>query len=55
MSSQKLDQSQELSERARKAIPGGINSYARKFDRELNWDSGSGSRITDVDGNEYVD
>ncbi|WP_436934737.1 aspartate aminotransferase family protein [Halovenus marina] len=55
MPSQKLDQSQELSERARKAIPGGINSYARKFDRELNWDSGSGSRITDVDGNEYVD
>ncbi|MEF8813713.1 MAG: aspartate aminotransferase family protein [Halovenus sp.] len=55
MSSPKQNLSRELSERARKAIPGGVNSYARKFDRELNWDSGSGSRIRDVDGTEYVD
>lgn len=47
--------SRELSERARESIPGGVNSYARKFDRELNWESGSGARIRDVDGNEYVD
>jgi glutamate-1-semialdehyde 2,1-aminomutase len=55
MMSSKQTLSQELSERARGSIPGGVNSYARKFDRELNWDSGSGSRIRDVDGNEYVD
>lgn len=45
----------QLSERAKESIPGGVNSYARKFDRDINWESGDGSKIVDVDGNEYVD
>jgi glutamate-1-semialdehyde 2,1-aminomutase len=55
MPTREREESHELSARAKETIPGGVNSYARKFDREINWDSGSGSTIRDVDGNEYVD
>jgi len=52
-------QSQELFERARQLIPGGVNSPVRAFGA-VGGDprfirSGSGSRLVDVDGNEYVD
>lgn len=47
--------SEKLSGRARETIPGGVSSYARKFEREINWKSGSGSVIQDIDGNTYVD
>ncbi|PZW49196.1 glutamate-1-semialdehyde 2,1-aminomutase [Humitalea rosea] len=49
-----------LFETARKVIPGGVNSTARAT--WAGWDpypifaqSGTGSRLTDVDGNEYID
>lgn len=49
--------SRELSERARKVLPGGISSNIRK-----NWEPvplfyarGEGSRVWDADGNEYID
>ena len=51
--------SQELFERARKKIPGGVNSPVRAFQsvgmipRFIR--SAKGDRITDVDGNEYID
>ena len=51
--------SQELFSRACKVIPGGVNSPVRAC-RSVGCDplfiaSGAGSRITDVDGNSYVD
>ena len=51
--------SQELFERAKKKIPGGLNSPVRAFQsvgmipRFIR--SAKGDRITDVDGNEYID
>lgn len=51
--------SQELFERAKKKIPGGVNSPVRAFHsvgmipRFIR--SAKGDRITDVDGNEYID
>ncbi len=50
---------QQLYERALKRLPGGVNSPVRAM-RSIGRDpifiaSGSGSRIRDVDGNEYVD
>lgn len=51
--------SQELFARAHRLIPGGVNSPVRAFG-SVGGDppfirSGSGSRIVDVDGNEYLD
>src|SRR5262249_41847875 len=51
--------SQELFERARKVIPGGVNSPVRAF-KSVGGEPpfiarGKGARIWDVDGNEYVD
>ncbi len=51
--------SEELFERARKSIPGGVNSPVRAF-RGVGGTPpfiarGEGSRIYDVDGNEYID
>jgi glutamate-1-semialdehyde 2,1-aminomutase len=51
--------SSQLYERARDLLPGGVNSPVRAM-RSIGRDpifiaSGSGSRITDVDGNDYVD
>ena len=44
-----------LSRDAKEVIPGGVNSYARKFDREIHFEAGDGSKIYDLDGNEYID
>lgn len=55
MSSDQRERSKALSKRARQSIPGGVSSYARKFETELNWDSAQGSTIRDVDGNNYLD
>jgi glutamate-1-semialdehyde 2,1-aminomutase len=51
--------SAELYERARQLLPGGVNSPVRAM-RAIGRDpifiaSGRGSRITDVDGNQYID
>ncbi len=51
--------SREVFEKARRLMPGGVNSPVRSF-RGVGGDplvlaSGAGARITDVDGNEYVD
>jgi glutamate-1-semialdehyde 2,1-aminomutase len=51
--------SRELFERARRVIPGGVNSPVRAFGAvggtPLFIESGSGSRIRDVEGREYID
>ena len=54
-----IARSSELYERARRVLPGGVNSPVRAM-RSIGRDpifiaSGHGSTITDVDGNEYVD
>ncbi|MGH3665122.1 MAG: aminotransferase class III-fold pyridoxal phosphate-dependent enzyme, partial [Egibacteraceae bacterium] len=51
--------SQDLFERARAVIPGGVNSPVRAF-RSVGGTprfiaAGAGSHVTDVDGNDYVD
>src|SRR5258708_2846076 len=51
--------SNELFERAIKVIPGGVNSPVRAF-RAVGGDpvfiaSGHGARLTDADGNDYID
>lgn len=53
----KTDKSQQLLERSRRVIPGGISSNVR-----ANWEPfplfyerGEGSRVWDADGNEYID
>jgi glutamate-1-semialdehyde 2,1-aminomutase len=53
------ERSSELYHRARELIPGGVNSPVRAM-RQIGRDpifisSGEGSRIIDIDGNEYVD
>lgn len=50
-------QSARLLERARKVLAGGVSSEFRKYGHPhaLFYTHGSGSRIYDVDGNEYVD
>jgi len=49
--------SQALFERAQKSIAAGVNSGIRKMEQPvpLYFDHGSGSRLWDVDGNEYID
>lgn len=49
--------SKELHERATKSLAGGVSSEFRKFNQPhpLFYKEGSGSRITDIDGNEYLD
>lgn len=59
MSSRRHSQSENLFARAQKLIPGGVNSPVRAF-RGVGGTPpfiarGSGSRIYDVDGNEYID
>jgi glutamate-1-semialdehyde 2,1-aminomutase len=54
------DRSAQLYDRALKRLPGGVNSPVRAMrsiglDRPIFIASGKGSRIRDVDGNEYVD
>jgi glutamate-1-semialdehyde 2,1-aminomutase len=57
--SRKRDESRRVFETAQRYLPGGVNSPVRSF-RGVGGDpvvvaSGKGSRITDVDGNEYLD
>jgi glutamate-1-semialdehyde 2,1-aminomutase len=47
--------SAELARRAARAIPGGVNSNFRLSSAGQYWASGAGSRLSDVDGNDYVD
>lgn len=51
--------STELFERARKIIPGGVNSPVRAFrsvgGKPIYYRCASGSRFVDVDGNEFID
>ncbi|HVN38728.1 MAG TPA: glutamate-1-semialdehyde 2,1-aminomutase [Myxococcota bacterium] len=55
----KTKRSRKLFERARKLIPGGVNSPVRAFgsvgETPRFIERGKGARIFDVDGNEYVD
>jgi glutamate-1-semialdehyde 2,1-aminomutase len=55
----KTTRSRKLFERARKLIPGGVNSPVRAFgsvgETPRFIERGKGARIFDVDGNEYVD
>jgi glutamate-1-semialdehyde 2,1-aminomutase len=55
----KTSESQRLMERARRRIPGGVNSPVRAFG-SVGGDarfiaSASGARVVDADGNEYID
>ena len=56
----KTDNSKKIYEKAKKSIPGGVNSPVRAFqsvDKEypIFIKSGNGSKLYDEDGNEYVD
>ncbi len=53
----RFEQSRQLFERARKVIPSGVTSCMRTFQKPvpLFIDRGHGSRVVDVDGNEYID
>ena len=55
----KLDQSRKLQQRAERVLPGGVNSPVRAF-KAVGGDppfivKGSGARVWDADGNEYLD
>src|SRR3990170_523993 len=51
-----MTRSEELFERAKRLIPGGVNSPVRAYQPyPFFTKSASGSRIVDVDGNEYID
>ncbi len=54
-----LSKSKKLFERAKKFIPGGVNSPARAFKSvggtPVFFEKAKGSFLTDVDGNEYID
>jgi glutamate-1-semialdehyde 2,1-aminomutase len=51
-----LSESKRLFETARRLIPGGVNSPVRAFDPyPFFTKSAAGSRLTDVDGREYID
>ena len=45
----------DLMERARKVIPGGVNSSVRKTDPSFGWRTAKGAYMWDMDGNKYVD
>ncbi|UCF18316.1 MAG: glutamate-1-semialdehyde 2,1-aminomutase [Gemmatimonadota bacterium] len=53
------DRSRQLNERARRVAPGGVHSPVRAFGavggEPFFTASGAGSRLRDVDGNEYID
>lgn len=55
----KREQSEALFQQAQKTIPGGVNSPVRAFKavggNPLFFAKGKGSRVTDVDGNEFID
>ncbi len=47
--------SYELMERAKKVIPGGVNSSVRKIAPSFGWKTAKGAYLWDMDGNKYVD
>jgi len=53
------DRSNELMERTRRILPGGVNSPVRAYGavggEPVVLASGAGATVTDVDGNEYID
>lgn len=55
----RIKRSKELYQRAQKSIPGGVNSPVRAFKSvggdPLFIEKGAGSKMYDVDGNEYID
>ena len=53
----KLDKTRELFERSKKSLAGGISSDARLGEgpMPLFLQRGKGSKLWDVDGNEYID
>ncbi|MCL4079355.1 glutamate-1-semialdehyde 2,1-aminomutase [Coriobacteriia bacterium Es71-Z0120] len=55
----RTDRSHELLDRAQRVIPGGVNSPVRAFrsvgGEPVFYERAKGSRVWDVDGNEYVD
>ena len=59
MTNDKLVKSKTAFERAKQSIPGGVNSPVRAFGAVGGTPpfvaKGKGARITDVDGNEYID
>lgn len=56
MKGRKFDNSRQLHEKARMTTPGGVHSGARLFKPfPIFMGRGEGSRIYDVDGNEYID
>ncbi|QKJ32642.1 aspartate aminotransferase family protein [Mucilaginibacter mali] len=57
MEIRKYDKSAQLLERAKKVLAGGVSSEFRKYNHPhaLFYTHGSGSRVYDVDGNEYLD
>jgi glutamate-1-semialdehyde 2,1-aminomutase len=54
-STYQTETSSELIDRARRSIPGGVNSNVRLLGPPIFFDHGKGSRLVDVDGNEYID
>lgn len=56
----KTENSRKIFEKAKKSIPGGVNSPVRAFqsvnkDYPIFIESAKGSRLYDEDGNEYID
>ena len=55
----KIEKSEQLFSNAQKYIPGGVNSPVRAFKsvggNPLFIEKGYGSKIVDVDGNEYIE
>lgn len=47
--------SMDLLDRARKVIPGGVNSSVRKIEPCFGWKTAKGAYAWDMDGNKYVD
>jgi glutamate-1-semialdehyde 2,1-aminomutase len=53
---ERTPRSRELAQQAREVLPLGVSSSVRAFDpHPLFISSGQGARLTDVDGNEYID
>ncbi len=52
---QSTTESEKLLQRNKKYIPGGVVSVNRAIEPEIAFARGEGSRIWDVDGNEYID
>src|SRR4051794_2472481 len=53
----RVQRSQEMFDRARRVIAGGVSTAFRGSERPvpLFFESGAGGRLRDIDGNEYVD